>query len=174
MVVSNTQGALHHSWGGKSAALGDRGKGSIVATGLRWEGVDVPDPTADRPDGGSVSWTFTLLNAGHADSGFIPILDKFSDAFAGALAGKVIDAVQAHDAGTAITFFLETAGVIVIQEVLHLLTADCDGAVASGVFALTAAELANMAGAGGGIWKDARNNPGTSTSSSRKQCPSGS
>jgi hypothetical protein len=165
LVVSNAEGALHHDWGAKSLALGGRGKGSILATGLLWEGVDVPDPTPDRPDGGSIHWTFNLMNGGNADSGFIPALNKFSDAFAGALAGKVLDALQANDVGTAIVDFANTIELLGAQEVLNLLTANCDGCVASGphVFEWTAADLAGMTGATGGIWKDTQNNPGTNS-----------
>jgi len=163
LVVNNVKGALHHNWGAKGVTLGDRGSGSILVTGLRWEGVDVPDPTPDAPDGGSITWTFTLMNAGHADSGFIPVLNKFSDAFAGALANEVLDALKANDVGTAIVYFANTVELLGAQEVLNLLTANCDGCVASGPhpFQWTAAELANITGAAGGIWKETQNNPGT-------------
>jgi len=132
LVVNNAEGALHHDWGAKSVALGNRGSGSNLATGLRWEGVDVPDPTPDRPDGGSINWTFTLMNAGRADSGIIPVLNKFSDAFAGALANEVLDALKANDVGTAIVYLANTIELLGAHEVLDLLTADCDGCVASG------------------------------------------
>jgi len=165
LVVTNAEGALHHDWGSKGVALGDRGAGSILATGLGWEGVDVPDPTPDRPDGGAIHWTFVLMNAGHADSGFIPALNKFADAFAGALAGQVLDALQANDVGTAIVNFANTVELLGAQEVLNLLTANCDGCVVSGAhpFQWTAADLASMTRAGGGIWQETQNNPGTNS-----------
>src|SRR5579859_1003539 len=84
LKVMNIFGGLHHDWGTIGTSLGDNSDGSILATGLMWEGVDVPDPTPEAPDGGSICWTFALMNAGNADGGFLPALNKLTDAFAGA------------------------------------------------------------------------------------------
>lgn len=151
---------LHHDWGSAGTALGDRPAGSVLTTGLMWAGVDVPDPTPQAPDGGAVCWTFTLMNAGHADNGFLPALNKLTDAFAGALADKAVDAAEAGNVGAAFTHFLQTVELIGVQEVVNLLTANCDGGVASGAFDLTAVDLANMTGPGNGVWKVTKNNPG--------------
>jgi hypothetical protein len=159
LTVQNQFGGLHQHWDPKGVLYGDQGDGAILATGLLFEGVDIPDPTPDHPDGGSLCWSFTLTNSGHADSGFLAALNKLTDAFTGALADKTVDAVEAGDVGAAFTHFLLTAGVAGAQEVINLLTANCDGGVASGAFEFTAANLAAMTAATG-VWQVVRNNPG--------------
>jgi len=49
--VMNAQGALHHEWPPQSVNLGDYGAGTLVDTNLSYQGVDVPDPTSQLPDG---------------------------------------------------------------------------------------------------------------------------
>jgi hypothetical protein len=65
--VFNAQGALHHDWPTQSVNLGDYGPTTTVQTSLLYQNVDVPDPTSDLLDGGSISWSFILVNAGHTD-----------------------------------------------------------------------------------------------------------
>ncbi len=138
--VLNANGSLHHDFGAQGAPLGDRKAGGGVDLTLDFPLVDVPDPTPENPDGGAVYWTFLLVNAGHVDATYVPVLNKAADAFAGALAGKVLDP---GDGGVSSLEFLVGLGVVLAaQEALNLLTADCDGQVASGAFALTATELA--------------------------------
>jgi hypothetical protein len=140
--VSNANGGLHRDFGPQGAALGDRKAGGGVDLTFGYPLVDVPDPTPENPDGGSVIWTFLLVNAGHVDATYVPVLNKAADAFAGALAGKVLDP---GDGGVGTLGFLAALGVVIAaQEALNLLTADCDGQVASGAFVKTAAELAAM------------------------------
>jgi hypothetical protein len=159
LIVMNANGSLHHDFGAQGAALGDRKAGGGVDLNLRWENIDVPDPTPENPDGGAVYWTFLLVNAGHGDSGFVAVLNKAADAFAGALAGKVLDP---GEAGVSSLMFLAGLGVILAaQEVLNLFTADCDGQVASGDFKLTAAQLRAMANNPSGLaLETTQNNPG--------------
>jgi hypothetical protein len=164
LVVNNAQGGLHHDWGAQTMALGDRGKGSIVATGLRWAGVDVPDPTSENPDGGSIHWTFLLINAGQTDIGFIPALNNLSEAFAGALASNTINGQAAGDAGTDVLGFLANANLAFVPPLLNLLVANCDGDVVNkkAPMQFTAKDLANMTAANG-FWETRENNPGTNS-----------
>jgi hypothetical protein len=159
--VSNANGSLHRDFEPKSAALGDRKAGGDVVPNLSWENVFVPDPTPENPDGGSIAWTFLLINAGHTDSGFVAATNKAADAYAGALAGKSLDASTAAGAGAGVLFMLATAAVVAAQEVLNLLTANCDGGVASGAFNRTAVELANMTAGSNLTFGESQNNPGT-------------
>jgi hypothetical protein len=138
--VSNAQGALHHDWPAQSVSLGDYGSTTTVQTNLLYQNVDVPDPTSDLPDGGSIAWSFILTNAGQPSAGLLGVLSKAADAFAGALAGKAIEA----GAGGAIADIGIVIGVLGLQELLNLLNADCDGVVAVLGLSLTAAELAQM------------------------------
>jgi hypothetical protein len=140
--VMNANGSLHRDHGTKGVTLGDRKAGGDVVPGLEWNGVDVPDPTPDNPDGGAVYWTFILTNAGHDDGAVLPALNKAADAWAGALAGKALD--KDTGGGSSILFALASVGVVAAQEVMNLLAADCDGIVASGAFVRTSAELAKM------------------------------
>jgi hypothetical protein len=137
--VLNAQGALHHDWPALSVNLGDHQKGTSVAIGLSYQDVDVPDPTSQLPDGGSIYWSFLLANMGHSDSGTVAVLSKAADAIAGALAGKLFDA-----GGLTPATLGAFAAVLGIQELLNLLTANCDGVVGVLGLALTAADLAQM------------------------------
>src|SRR5437588_3374068 len=65
--VMNAEGGLHHDWPAKSVALGDHGRGERVAINLSLDGIDVPDATAESPDGGAIYWSFLLVNKGQAD-----------------------------------------------------------------------------------------------------------
>lgn len=78
LVVSNANGGLHHDWGAQHLDLGKHGAGGDADITLRWL-ADVPDPTPDNPDGGAISWTFLLANAGHTASrdGFVAVLRRF-------------------------------------------------------------------------------------------------
>jgi hypothetical protein len=96
----------------------------------------------ENPDGGAVYWTFLLVNADHVDPGDVAVLNTAADAFAGALAGKVL---EPGEGGVSRLEFLAGLGIVLAaQEALNLLTANCDGQVASGAFAFTASQLAGM------------------------------
>ena len=157
LKVMNANGSLHHDFGAQGAALGDHKAGGDVVLSLPWSNVDVPDPTPEAPDGGAAYWTFLLMNAGHVDSGYVTVLNKAADSLAGAVAGKLVDAgsVAGH-VGVLVAF----ASILAAQEALNLLTADCDGQVAAGAFALTAAELNSMTSASGSS-VTTQNNPGS-------------
>jgi Fungal fucose-specific lectin len=163
LKVNNANGSLHLNFDPQGAALNDRKAGGGVDLPFTFKNVFVPPPTPENPDGGAVFWTFLLVNAGHTDSGFVAVLNKAADAFAGALAGDVIDS-----AGVDVVDSLEAlAGLGIVlgaQEVLNLLTANCDGQVASGSFEFTAKQLAEMMQPGA-IHPFTRANPGTSSPS---------
>jgi len=132
--VFNAQGALHHDWPTQSVNLGDYGSTTTVQTSLLYQNVDVPDPTSDLPDGGSISWSFVLVNAGHADySVLVGALNNAANAVAGALvsSGNILAELAA-------------GGIIGTQALVQLLTADCDGPVAAFGLVITAKELAQM------------------------------
>src|SRR5215470_6250164 len=128
LKVMNPNGSLHRDYGSKGVALNERKAGGDVVPGLTWENVEVPDPTLENPDGGAMYWTFVLVNNGHGDSPYVAMLNKVADAWAGALAGKAID--KETSTGSGILLFLGSAVIIVAQEALNLLTANCDGGVA--------------------------------------------
>jgi hypothetical protein len=132
--VFNAQGGLHHDWPTQSVNLGDYGPTTTVQTNLLYQNVDVPDPTSDLPDGGSISWSFILVNAGHADySALVGALNNAANGIAGALISS--GNVWAE---------LAAGGIIATQALLQLLTADCDGPVAAFGLVVTAKELAQM------------------------------
>ena len=162
LKVMNANGSLHRDWGANGVSLGDRkAGGGGVDLNLSWENVDVPDPTPENPDGGAIYWTFLLANKGHGNSDFLAALNKLADAYAGALAGKSLDAGEAAGAGAGILYFLGTVALVAAEAVITLLAADCDGMVASGAFNLTAAQLANETSLSGPPWSATQNNPGT-------------
>jgi hypothetical protein len=139
--VMNAQGGLHHDWPPQSVSLGDHEAGGVVNTNLFYSDVDVPDPTPESPDGGAIYWTFLLTNAGHQDSSVIvDALNNAANDIAGGLAGKALDPGKVGS----LPFLGLAAAVIGLQALLQLLTADCDGMVASLGVAATAAELAQM------------------------------
>jgi hypothetical protein len=132
--VFNAQGALHHDWPTQTVNLGDYGPATTVQTNLLYQGVDVPDPTSNLPDGGSISWSFILVNAGHADySVLVGALNNAANAVVGALvsSGNILAELAA-------------GGIIGAQALLQLLTVSCDGPVAALGLVLTAKELAQM------------------------------
>jgi hypothetical protein len=158
--VLNANGSLHLDLGSKGGPLGDHRAGDTVIPGLVFENVDVPPPTPENPDGGSVYWVFLLVNNGHADSGFVALLNKTADAFAGALAGKLLDG--GGGASGEGLFAALTTGILIGQEVLNLLTADCDGQVAASRFpAFTALQLSSMVPNPGQSFDITEDNPGT-------------
>jgi hypothetical protein len=154
--VNNASGGLHRDWGAQGVAFGDRNKGDDVADQLTWMNVDVPDPTPENPDGGAVYWTYLLVNNGHTDSGWIAVLNKAADAAAGALAQGVVQGGTVNPAN-----LTGVAAVLGLQEMLNLLTADCDGTVAVGTFAYTAAQLGRMVGENDPLLDVTQDNPGT-------------
>lgn len=164
LKVMNASGGLHRDWGANGVSLGDRKAGGGVDLNMFWENVDVPDPTPENPDGGSIAWTFLLANKGHNNSDFLTALNKLADAYAGALAGKSLDAGEAAGAGAGILYFLGAVAMVAAEVVINLLAADCDGMVASGSFTLTAAQLAGRASLPGQSWSTTENNPGTDSS----------
>jgi hypothetical protein len=154
--VMNAEGALHQDWSPLAAKLGDFGPESLVPTNLVYQNVDVPDATPALPDGGAIYWSFILTNSGHSDSAFVAVANKAADAFAGALAGHIIEHPD-------IPSFLGLAAVLGAQELLNLLTANCDGVVAVLGLALTARELVQMT-ADPANWLNQINCPGTDSS----------
>lgn len=154
LVVNDAQGGIYQQYGGKTMELRDRGQGSIVSTGLRYAGVDVPD-------GGKIHWTFTLMNTGHGDIAFIGALTNLSDQFSRALAANTINGQEADNAGTNVLQYLGNFPFLdaVVQAVLNKLVNICDGVVVDAVIERTAAQLADMTAANG-IWEDKRNHPG--------------
>ena len=151
----NANGSLHNDFGAQTVGLNEHKAGGDAFPNLQWVNVDVPDPTPENPDGGAITWTFLLVNAGHVGSGFIDVFNKASDAFAGAFAGEVVGGNPAALAGV--------ATVLGVQELVNLLTADCDGTVAVGAFSLTAAQLAGMAPTPPQVWSTTQDNPGTNS-----------
>ena len=156
--VNNASGGLHRDWGAQSAALGDHKAGEDVTSPLTWANVDVPDPTPDNPDGGAVYWTYLLVNNGHTDSGWVEVLNKAADAAAGALAQGAVQGGTVNLANLG-----GLAVVLGLQEMMNLLTANCDGTVAVGTFAFTAAQLAGMVGETGPVLDVTQDNPGTNS-----------
>jgi hypothetical protein len=132
--VFNAQGALHHDWPTQSVNLGDYGPTTTVQPNLLYQNVDVPDPTSDLPDGGSISWSFILVNAGNVDhSVLVNALNNAANAVTGALvsSGNILAELVA-------------GGIIGTQALVQLLTANCDGPVAAFGLVITAKELAQM------------------------------
>ncbi|MFG2190351.1 tetratricopeptide repeat protein [Nocardia iowensis] len=161
LTVYNAAGGLHKHWGSHGGALGDWGTGDEGRLFLPWDEVSVPGPTPDNPDGGWVAWSFLLVNGGHKESGFVDVLNKAADSFAGALAGKVVEPGASAGAAS-LAYLAGFGGILAAQQVLNMLTADCDGQVAGGAFMWTAAELAVMT-AGGKVNIFSEDNPGTNS-----------
>jgi hypothetical protein len=154
--VLDANGALHHDFGSQGGPLGDHRAGDTVP-GLVFNNVDVPPPTPENPDGGSVYWVILLVNNGHADSGFAALLNKTADTFAGAFAGRLLDPTEKETG----LFAALTTGVLIGQEVLNLLTADCDGQVAaSRLPAFTALQLSSKVPKPGQSFDITEDNPG--------------
>jgi hypothetical protein len=152
LQVLNAQGALHHDWPTQSVNLGDYGPTTTVQTNLLYQNVDVPDPTPDAPDGGSIAWSFVLVNAGHVDySVLVGALNNAANAVVGALvsSGNVLAELVA-------------GGIIGAQALVQLLTANCDGPVAALRLSFTAKELAQMT-ADPANWLNDVNCPGTTS-----------
>ena len=159
--VMDAIGGLHNDLAPQGASLGDHGAGDEVGLNLSFKNVDVPDPTPDNPDGGAVYWTFLLVNQGNADitaAGFVAVINKAVDAFAGALADKV-----GEGAAVTVASLYGLAAILGIQELVNLITADCDGTVAVGDIELTAANLAGLVPITGQVWTQNQNNPGTNS-----------
>jgi hypothetical protein len=137
--VMNAQGGLHQDYPTTTISLGDHHNGVTVALdSLDFWNVDVPDPTPELPDGGAAYWTFLLTNAGHTDSAFVDVLKKAVDDFAQGVAGQIVSA------GASLSLILEFAGLLGLQELINVLTADCDGVVGAFGLAFTAKQLAQM------------------------------
>jgi PASTA domain len=152
--VLNAQGALHHDLPAQSAInLGDHTANTNVSINLFYQDVDVPDPTPQFPDGGSISWSFILTNSGHTDSSaLVGALNNAANAVVGAFVGS-----------GDITAEVAAGAIIGVQTLLQLLTANCDGVVAAVAVSLTAAELAQMT-TGPINWAHLVNCPGTDSS----------
>lgn len=162
LKVMNANGGLHQDWGSRAVTLGDHHAGDNVFLEMIWQDVDVPDPTPENPDGGAVYWTFLLVNKGDATSGWLDVLNKAADAFAGALADKVVTAASlAGGLGS----LAALAGILGLQELINLFTANCDGVVASSQgFAFTARQLAELVANPNLAWSTTQDNPGTDSS----------
>jgi hypothetical protein len=131
------QGGFHNSVSSPTVQLGDHGKESTVSTPLLFENVDVPDPTADAPDGGSISWAFLLLNKGHQDSIFLnAVIDTVNDLAKELAKNKIKDDIPLQVLADLV---LDT-----LKFLLNLLRANCDGPVASLTKTFSAAQLAQM------------------------------
>jgi PASTA domain len=157
LVVNNVQGGFHSSYPIDPAAgnvkLGDHAKETTVSTPLLFENVDVPDPTADAPDGGSISWVFLLVNKGHQDSIFLDALIATVNDLAKELAKNSIkDDITLQVLGD--------LGLDTLKFLLSLLVANCDGTVASLTKTFSAAQLAQMTSNPSG-WEDGVLCPGT-------------
>jgi hypothetical protein len=133
----NADGGLHQDYPAKTLSLGDHGAKEELHPAFNFPSIDVPDPTSAKPDGGAAYVVFLLVNAGHVGSGYVDVLNKAADAFAGALAGKVVEKLS-------LATLAGVAAILGVQELVNLLTADCDGVVVSDSFAWTAANLRSM------------------------------
>jgi hypothetical protein len=137
--VMNAQGALHQDYPTTTISLGNQHSHVTVSLdGLDYWDVDVPDPTPDLPDGGAAYWTFLLTNSGNTDSAFDDILKKAVDDFAQGVAGQIVSD------GADLNLILSLAGLLGLQELINVLTADCDGVVGAFGLAFTAKQLAQM------------------------------
>jgi hypothetical protein len=136
--VSNAQGGLHHVLPDQTVNLGDHEKVTTVQTTLLYQDVDVPDPTPDLPDGGSITWGFLLVNKGHPNSDFVDLLKGGVDVVVQKLAEGVF--ADPFD----LPAWVALAGALGLKDLLSVLFADCDGPVAVLGLSLTAAELAQM------------------------------
>ncbi len=154
LVVNNANGGLHKAYPGKSIGLGDHEDKTTVSLNLPFTLVDVPDPTPQNPDGGSISWTFLLANTSHTDSGFLTLLNNAVSDFASGAVGKIYDGGE----GGAIALPIAIA-LLAGQQALTFLTADCDGMVAAGAHSFTAAQLLQMTH--NKSWTVTEGNPGT-------------
>ncbi|MGD0062766.1 MAG: hypothetical protein ABSB76_04915 [Streptosporangiaceae bacterium] len=83
---------------------------------------------------------------------------KAADAFASKLADGVFEG------GTVTMVSLAgLATLLGLQELLNLLTTDCDGTVAIGTFEFTAAQLAGMVANANQTWDETQDNPGSNS-----------
>jgi hypothetical protein len=156
--VMNENGSLHQDYPSKTVPMGDhKGKEEVILN-LPWLNVTVPDPSSATSDGGAVYWTFLLTNAGHKDSGFETIASKAVDAYAGAFAAVSLQGGKAGVSG-----FLALSAVLGIQEMLSMLTADCDGVVAANAYAFTSKQLLVKCPTKGHVWSEVLPNPGTNS-----------
>jgi hypothetical protein len=117
---------------------------------LLFQNIDVPDPILpDEPDGGSISWTFLLANAG---AGNMPTI-----------VGDVTNIVNAVTGALTVIGPIGAA-VSTVAKLVDTLTADlltgCDGIVASQNWVFSAKELAQMTSGEMG-WSTTQNYPGS-------------
>lgn len=154
--VMNANGSLHQDYPAQTISLGDHGAKEELYPKFNFPIVDVPAPTSTIPDGGSIYMVFLLSNAGHVQSGYIDVLNKAADAFTGAIAGKIVDGVNLGN-------IVGLAATLGIQEVVNLLTADCDGMVASDSFAWTSRNVYGKTFPPGKTWEIVNGYPGTNS-----------
>jgi len=133
LSVKNEHGGLHHEFPTQTASLGDYEPRSLVLVNMSYQNVEVPDPTTEFPDGGSIEWGFVLANAGHADEAVLAALNNAASKISGSLVST----------GEPVSMAIG-AGILAGQVLLQLLNANCDGVVAMLGLKLTAAELAQM------------------------------
>jgi hypothetical protein len=126
--VLNADGGLHRAAETAYRQLGDRPKGERIPLNLGFKQIDVPNPTDDAPEGGTIYWSFVLVNKGNPDSRLEPALNT--------VANNIIDApTSSGDVMTAVVGDLPgSAGLL-------NLFGGCDGVVAAQAWSLTAAEL---------------------------------
>ncbi len=134
--VLNEHGSLHRDWPTQTASLGDHLPHSVIDVNMSYQNVDVPDPTPEFPDGGSIAWSFVLVNSGTGDVAALGnALNKLSSGIVGAVLVS---------GGLSITSIPIVAGLVAAQELVQILTASCDGVVGVLGLNLTAAQLAQM------------------------------
>jgi hypothetical protein len=148
--VMSAEGSLHMDWPAQSVQLGAHTLGE-VSMHLLYQNVDVPDPTPEAPDGGAIYWDFLLVNAGSTNiNTAVNAITTAADTVAGAMLGNA-------------NLMPVGAAIIGIDALVRVLQGNgCDGIVAAQNWALTAAQLATMAG-GTAVWNNWQNYPGTSS-----------
>jgi hypothetical protein len=157
LKVLNANGSLHQDYGSESKSLGDRKAGGGVKLDLSWSNIDVPDPTPENPDGGSINWSFLLVNAGHTD---LEVVQKMGDA-AASIAGDLAKDALSLPISPAKVLEAVGAGLLFgVSKLLEGMTANCDGIVGTGAFQKTARELVQMTGPAK-LWYTTDDNPGT-------------
>jgi hypothetical protein len=115
-----------------TGSWGDHGTGKPISLNLGFKQVDVPDPTAEAPEGGTIYWSFVLVNKGNPDSRLEPALN--------AVANNIIDAETSS--GDVMT---DVVGNLPGSAGLVNLFGGCDGVVAAQAWSLTAVEMAEKA-----------------------------
>lgn len=144
------------TYGPTSKYLGDLGKGKTIDPGMSLTGIDVPD-------GGSVAFTFVVVNRG-AWAGDQQLSDSMDVVGAGVIGAVVQGGIVGAAGGGAITLTIGpaiavTAAVLGFLEGLNVIFADCDGTVVPGAMGIGKAEL--LSNAVQQPWEITQDYPGT-------------